>query len=77
MEYMDFIAITKEDDKPQQISLPIDLATELNKQFKNFPDGVPLTTTNRTMTVKALIIATKSFWEEPFILIPNTKLEEK
>lgn len=77
MDFIHLIAITKEDDKPQKLMLPLEFAANLNEQFKKFPDGVPIVTEERTITVKALIIATKSFWEEPFILIPNTELEDE
>ncbi|WP_213810616.1 hypothetical protein [Jeotgalicoccus sp. WY2] len=77
MDFIHLIAITKEDDKPQKLTLPLEFAANLNEQFKKFPGGVPIVTEERTITVKALIIATKSFWEEPFILIPNTELEDK
>ncbi|CAM4127138.1 hypothetical protein [Jeotgalicoccus halotolerans] len=76
IEYMHFIAITKEHDEPQKLSLPIEMAETINEQFKNFPDGVPVTTGKRTMTVQALIIGTQSFWKKPLMLVPNNGEED-
>ena len=75
-EYIEAFAITKEYDKPQKLSLPIDLVTSISEQFDIFPHGVPVETEMRTMTVQAFIIGTKSFWEKPLILAPKNDEED-
>ena len=71
-ESVRLLAVTENETIP--VELPVDLFTTLNEQFKNHPDGVPMTMqSGKQIEVLALMICCKNMGEHKPVMMFASK----